>query len=390
MNPKLWLVGKAAVVGGLALTEKVRPPRPVHRDQVPASAEHISPAWLTSALCRDVPGAAVVRVERSGGSSGTSERAGLRLEYNDAGRAAGLPTRVFTKSSASFRQRMVLGGAGALHGETRFYTALREKTSVEAPRGYWGCVDDRSWRSIVVIEDIVATKGATFMTPTTGFDRAAISDLVANLARLHAPHWGNPELADLKTPADYLRRTTDLLDIRRRSAVGMERARAVMPAALLGQADRLYDATLRAMDIASHCVPRTLLHGDAHAGQTYRTADGRMGLADWQALLQGGWAFDFAYLVNSALDPADRRAWQDDLLARYVDELAQHGGPRLRPDEALLAYRQQSFWPYTAWAFTIGRAFYQPQMQPVPTCLAIVHRTATAVDDLDAFAAVGV
>jgi hypothetical protein len=28
-------------------------------------------------------------------------------------------------------------------------------------------------------------------------------------------------------------------------------------------------------------------------------------------------------------------------------------------------------------------------MQPVPTCLAIVHRTATAIDDLDAFAAVG-
>jgi hypothetical protein len=296
---------------------------------------------------------------------------------------------VFTKSTASFRQRMVLGGAGALHGETRFYTALRDKTSMEAPRGYWGCVDDRSWRSIVVIEDIAATKGATFMQPTTGFSKVEMGDLVANLARLHAPHWGNPELADLKTPADYLRRTTDLLDIRRRSAVGMERARAVMPAALLGQEDRLYDATVRAMDIASHQMPRTLLHGDAHAGQTYRTADGRMGLADWQAVLQGGWAFDFAYLVNSALDPADRRSWQDDLLHRYLEELARHGGPVIGYDEALLAYRQQSFWPYTAWAFTIGRAFYQPEMQPVPTCLAIVHRTATAIDDLDAFAAVG-
>jgi hypothetical protein len=28
-------------------------------------------------------------------------------------------------------------------------------------------------------------------------------------------------------------------------------------------------------------------------------------------------------------------------------------------------------------------------MQPVPTCLAIVGRTPTAIDDLDAFAAVG-
>jgi hypothetical protein len=55
----------------------------------------------------------------------------------------------------------------------------------------------------------------------------------------------------------------------------------------------------------------------------------------------------------------------------------------------MLAHRQQCFWPYTAWAFTIGRAAYQPKMQPVEICLAIVGRTATAVDDLDAFSAVG-
>lgn len=389
MNQKLWLLGKAGLVGALTLAEKVRPPRPVHRDDVPAAAAQLTSEWLTSALCREVPDAAVVGVARCGGSSGTSERVGLRIEYNEAGRAAGLPVEVFTKSSTSFRQRMVLGGAGALHGETRFYLGLRDKTTVEAPRGYWGCVDDRSWRSIVVLEDIVASKGATFLTPTSGFGRAEITDLVTNLARLHGPHWDNPELADLKTPADYLRRATDLLDIRRRSAVGMQRARAVIPPALLGQHDRIYDATVRAMDIASDRMPRTLLHGDAHAGQTYRTADGRMGLADWQAVLQGGWAFDVAYLINSALDPVDRRAWQEDLLRHYLDELALHGGPQLSYDEALLAYRQQSFWPYTAWAFTIGRAFYQPQMQPAPTCLAIVHRTATAIDDLDAFAAVG-
>jgi hypothetical protein len=147
MNPRLWLLGKAGLVGALTLAEKVRPPRPLQRDEVPASAAHLTPAWLTSALCREVPDAAVVGVTRSGGSSGTSERVGLHIEYNEAGRAAGLTVDVFTKSSTSFRQRMVLGGAGALHGETRFYLGLRDKTAVEAPRGYWGCVDDRSWRS---------------------------------------------------------------------------------------------------------------------------------------------------------------------------------------------------------------------------------------------------
>ena len=38
----------------------------------------------------------------------------------------------------------------------------------------------------------------------------------------------------------------------------------------------------------------------------------------------------------------------------------------------------------------IGRAFYQPKMQPVDTCLAIIKRLATAIDDLDSFAALGI
>lgn len=139
------------------------------------------------------------------------------------------------------------------------------------------------------------------------------------------------------------------------------------------------------MDLSSHYMPRTLLHGDAHAGQTYVTSSGKMGLGDWQAILQGGWAFDFAYLVNSGCEPEDRRLWQEDLLRRYVQTLQEAGGPTIGFDAAMLNYRQQSFWPYTAWAFTIGRAPYQPKMQPVDTCLAVVRRTGAAIDDLDAF-----
>jgi aminoglycoside phosphotransferase (APT) family kinase protein len=390
MNAKLHLAGKAVMVGALGLAEKVRPPAVHDRGDVPISGSHITAEWLTSVLCADTPGAEVVSVTVPGGSSGTSERLALVVHYNAAGTAAGLPTRLFTKATTTFKQRMVLGGAGAIAGETQFYMRLRAKSTIEAPIGYWGAVEPRSWRSITLMEDIVATKGAKFLAPTTGFTHEQITDLVQNLARLHAPLWGDPGILGLKTPADYIERTSNFLDIRKRSEVGMERARAVMPRGLLGQADRLFEATVKSMTISSDDMPRTLLHGDCHAGQTYVTDQGKMGLGDWQAILQGGWAFDFAYLVNSGCEPEDRRAWQDGLLKEYVTTLKEMGGPTVRLDDALLAYRQQSFWAYTAWAFTIGRAAYQPEMQPVDTCLAIVHRTATAIDDLDAFASVGV
>ncbi|MCW3011886.1 MAG: uncharacterized protein JWO90_2290 [Solirubrobacterales bacterium] len=390
MNAKMQLLGRAAVVGAHAVAEKVRAPTVHTRSDVPVSGRDLTDEWLTDVLCRDVRGAKVLAHSNPGGSSGTSERVALRVQYNAEGQAAGLPTELFTKATTSFKQRMVLGGAGALEGETRFYTDLRGRTTLEAPEGYWGRVDPVSWRSIAVMEDIAATKGATFLEPTTGFTREQALDLAGQLARLHGAFWGDPAIGVLKTPADYLEMTSQFLDIRKRSAVGMERARSVMPAALMGQEDRLYEGTVRSMDIATNEMERTLLHGDAHAGQTYVTRDGRMGIADWHATQQGGWAFDFAYLMNSGCEPEDRRAWQQDLLEEYRTQLPQHGGPSISHDDALLAYRQQAFWAYTAWAFTIGRASYQPEMQPVPTCLAIIRRTAIAIEELDSFAAVGV
>jgi hypothetical protein len=49
----------------------------------------------------------------------------------------------------------------------------------------------------------------------------------------------------------------------------------------------------------------------------------------------------------------------------------------------------ECFWPFTAWVFTIGRAWYQPEMQPVDRCLAIIRRTGAAIDDLDSLGAIG-
>lgn len=384
MNPKLRLAKKAAVVGVHSLVEKFRPPPLSTSEHVPTSGADLNVDWLTAVLCHDTPGARVVSFSTAHASSGTSERLALRVQYDANGSAADLPTALFTKSTKHFRQRMTLGGAGAINGESQFYTRLRPKAEIEAPMGYWGRVDPVSWRSITIMEDVTATKGVRFLTPTTGFTYAQIADLVDELARLHAPLWGDPDILGLKTPADYLAKTRVFLDIKKRCHVGMERAKRVIPRRLLGQSDRLFEATVRSMDLSSHCMPRTLLHGDAHAGQTYVTSSGKMGLGDWQAVLQGGWAFDFAYLVNSGCEPEDRRLWQEDLLRRYVQTLQEAGGPTIGFDAAMLNYRQQSFWPYTAWAFTIGRAPYQPKMQPVDTCLAVVRRTAAAIDDLDA------
>jgi len=389
-NPKLELAGRAVTVGAHVLGEKLT--RPVARNpgDVPVSGDRVTTQWLTHALCGAHPDAEVVGFTTPGGSKGTSTRTALRITYNAAGEAAGLPTQLFTKATTSFSQRLLLGGARVLHGETHFFMGLRQRVEMEAPLGYYGAVDEASWRSIVILEDIAATKGAQFIAPTTPLTRAQVEDLVQNQARYHGALWESDAIAHLKTPADHFHNVSSFINMRGRCEVGLQRAADVVPGVLHGQADRLWKGTERCLQLATDALPRTLLHADCHVGQTYITADGRMGLTDWQAAMQGGWGYDFAYLVGSACEPEDRRAWERDLLALYLEALAAHGGDAPAFDDAWLTYRQQLFYPLSAWLFTIGRAATQPKMQPDDISRAIIRRLTNAIVDLDSFAALGI
>jgi hypothetical protein len=389
-NYKLWLAKRALAIGARMVGERLRPPELRSRADVPRNGTELNEEWLTDVLCHEYPGARVTSFSTPGGSVGTSTRTALRVTYNAAGQAAGLPTVLFTKTTAQFSQRLVLGAADVLHGETKFFQKFRPAVAMEAPDGYWGGVDESSWRSMIVMEDVAVTKGAKFIRPTTPLTRGQVEDILLNMAAYHGAWWGAPELKILKSPTDHLNNVSQFIDFERRCAVGMERAKGVIPVRLHGHADRLWKGTRESLQIATEVLSPTLLHGDSHVGQTYITGDGRMGLADWQATMQGGWAYDYAYFVGSACEPDDRRKWERELLELYLGGLDRAGGKAPSFDEAWLRYRQCLFYPYSAWAFTIGRAFYQPKMQPVDVCLAIIKRLATAIDDLDSFEALGI
>ena len=220
--------------------------------------------------------------------------------------------------------------------------------------------------------------------------REQAEDLVRNLARLHGTFWEDESVTALNTPAYMLDVYLSAIDMKKRCEVGLRRAEAVVPEALHGHSERLWAGVERAVRMATEDMPATLLHGDPHIGQTYRTDSGRMGFVDWQVVMRGGWAHDFAYTVNSGCEPEDRRKWDKGLLTAYLEELGQAGGTPPSFDEAWLRYRQQSLFAYAAWAFTIGRASYQPKMQSTETCLTLLRRITTAIDDNDSLTALGV
>jgi hypothetical protein len=384
---KLELAAAAAAVTGHWLLVKVTPSRPVRPGEAPASPAALTPEWLTHALCREHPGARVVDFAVGTGSDGTSARRALTVSYNDAGQQAELPTSLYTKSSPTLATRIFCGLNKLATIETEFYLRVRPELDIETPRAFYGAYDEPSGRAMLILEDIAATRGATFGDPTvTHVDRANAERMVEIMAGYHGPLWEDPRLDGeffwLRRSEDFQRRLNDMMGFRRMFHNGLKRSRGIMPAVVVARENRMWGALEASLELRAR-APQTLLHQDVHARNWYFTGEGRIGIYDWQANAKGLWAVDVAYALSCGLTVEDRRAWERELLALYLDRLAAAGGKPPSFEEAFLAYRQQMVHGLAFWLGTIGVTALQPELQPREVCVENIRRMSQAVADLE-------
>jgi hypothetical protein len=383
---KARIGAKIALIGGNVLWERARRPRPTTLATVPPSTEALTPEWLTAALFGRHPGARVNSVNLGNRSDGSTSRQVLLLEYNDEGRATGLPERIFCKSSPKFTSRLITGLSGALESEAGFYQTLRPEVEMESPLAYYTAVDPASARSIFLLEDIAFTRAARFGDPTNIYvGRQQAESMMQNIAAYHGRFWESPilrRLPWLQTSLGFQQRVNAAIDFEKRTLVGIDRSEAVAPPDFLRRRREIWPATMRslAMNVRG---PRTLLHSDMHLGNWYAVGEHGMGLYDWQCMTTGEWALDVVYAVMSALTIEDRRAWERELLELYLEELARAGGIAPPFDEAWLRYRQQVFHGLVFWLYTIGSGRMQPQMQKQSVAKANVARMTQATIDLE-------
>lgn len=383
---QLRFAGSIARVGAGVTAERLRPTGPVTRaDEVPARVEQLTPEWLSSALCGGHPGAAVTGFELGEGSTGTASRRAVDVHYNDAGVAAGLPREVYTKSTPGFINRVLIGITGAAGAEALFYDRIRDSLEIGAPAGYHGAWDPRSCRSMILIEDIVRTRGATFGNSATHVNRAEAESMVDEMAAYHGALWEDPRLDRDWTPLldteSWQRNYNAKTGFDVGAVAAFRFAPDEIPGALHDRKGEVRAALMRSLAINAR-GPRTLLHQDVHPGNWFRSPAGTLHLYDWQAIAKGNWALDVAYALSAGLDVEDRRNWERELLARYLDALAAAGGKPPSFDEAWLAYRQQMFHGLIFWTYTLLVGKVQA-IQPEEIVRILVSRTAQAVVDLE-------
>ena len=377
----------ALKISGRVAYERLARPMARLYDDVPCTPYAVTAEWLTAVLCGKVPGAIVTQVEVKPASAGTHERHQLTVSYNEEGRRAGLPVSIFTKSLPSIVTRMIGGFNGTARVEGSFYTQIRPQLEIEAPLCYHSAYDRRTFAAIHLLEDLVATKSATFCNHKTYVTRAMADDMIDLLASLHGRFYGDPTLAErYRWLASYPRWFTigaAKMGTEYYTRKAFDAAAHVIPAEVLARRDDVWPATMRALALHDS-EPQGLIHSDVHIGNWYRTGAGQMGLCDWQCLSRGHWSRDFAYAVTASLTPDNRRSWERELLARYIERFAEQTGVTPDFDLSFLRYRQQIVHALAMWTITLCHSPLLPNMQPEDTTLTMIERMTTAMADLDA------
>jgi hypothetical protein len=386
MSAQLEMAGLVGRVAYQISKERITRPRPTTLREVPPSTSAITKEWLTIALCDGVPGAAVVGVEFGAANDGTSARRTMRVHYNDAGVKAGLPEALFTKSAPTFLTRLVGAGARLAEIEAMFYSFVRPQLEIEAPIPRYSAYDPVTHRQMLITDDVSVTRQARFGTVLDRtLTRSQAEEIIDTLATVHSRFWGRPLRkwfgTWLQGSYDYTVTLNMAINSEVRIRSGFERARDVTPPELYARREEVFPALMLSQKISSTREPQTFLHGDVHPGNWYVTGEGHMGVYDWSLCVIGGPGRDLAYALSTHLPIEQRRAWERELLERYLERLEVSERPSFA--ELWLSYRQQICYAMLAWLGTIGRGPLQPQYQPDEISLANLERILQAAADLD-------
>jgi hypothetical protein len=365
--------------------------RPIARsiDDVPWCAQAISPEWMTAVICRNIRGAQAVSVEVCGGDQGSSVRRRLKVAYNNEGRKADLAEDLFCKTTPTVLTRLATGLSAAAEG--RFYREIRPDLNVETPRCYHSAWDRNSGRSIHLFEDVIATKAARFCRWNTAISRPEAEQIMDTLATMHGQFYDSPRLAtDLKWVVSYVKffGAGERVGLRQCHEEAMIKAEAIIPPDIMRRRAEIWPSTMKALELHRE-GSYTLLHSDVHLGNWYVSGEGRLGLCDWQCLGRGHWARDVAYALSTTISIEDRRAWERDLLTRYLERMRESCGMSTSFEEAWDLYRQQVLLALMMWTPTLVHTRTTPDMQPEEMSLEMIKRMTAAMSDLrslDSFA----
>lgn len=289
--------------------------------------EAITPEWLTAALRGSgaLSHASVVGIERvrvGTGLVGQSVRFTLTYDRDEPG----APASVVGKFPSPEPVSRATGIAGGIYErEVRFYREVAPTVHIRTPRCHASVFDPATSDFVLLLEDLApARQGDQIAGCTIAQAELALDEL----ARLHAPRWGEAALSGLEwlphaTPTGLARRGQMYQAVWPRF---LETYEGALPPGGVALGERFGRALTRGLDPSG--APPCVTHGDYRIdNMMFGTEAGGYPLAvvDWQTVGISAGAFDAAYLLGAGPLVAERRRDEERLVRRYHDALRDGG-----------------------------------------------------------------
>lgn len=211
--------------------------------------------------------------------------------------------------------------------EVSFYRELAATVAIHTPRAYVAEIDAATDDFTLILADLAPARQGDQLA---GCSVADARTAMAEAAALHAPRWGDPALETLDWLAVRPAQLIPMVDAALPTIIGLfeDRYRDVLEPEYRVMIEKLPLAILRGRD--DHSTPRTVQHGDFRLDNVMFDVNGGarpMATLDWQTVCVGPGPVDVAYFLSAALDPAERRLHEQELVRFYHAELIRRGVP---------------------------------------------------------------
>lgn len=335
---------------------------------IPVELAEITTDWLQEVLAPHAPGATLGAIEVADASSGTTGRARVLLEHEDAR----LPRSVFVKLAPfdeAQRQFVALQDMGRL--EARFYQGLAAEVPVRIPRA-WHAAHDDDGRYVMVLEDLQAV-GARYPGVSDPQLAPFVESTIDAFAALHAAFWASPRFAGDGDLAWAEQRARGYGSAAPLVTYAVEQLGEALPPASRELAEVYVPRAEGVAALLAEGTP-TLIHGDAHLGNLFAEGSSA-GFLDWALVSAAPGLRDVAYFLGASVPGELRRARERDLVARYCARL-RAGGVTLDPDDAWQQYRLHLI---TGWIAAVITAAMGSHWQPIEIGMAATLRADAAI-----------
>ncbi len=329
-------------------------PYPQRTEQLPWTRDPVNAEWLTRLIQNKYPGAVAEKMEEVQLFDSHTTKLRIAVDWNDAGKAAGLPRNLCLKSNWSG----LFSDVDICALEARFYHFLAADMKVPTATCYYADWDaDGKGHGIILLEDLI-DRGGKFGHSTQHVGVEGVATALEGLAKLHGSFWDSPRISpenapwlqtSMNTPVDH-----DQVRIMWHwigENLKEDNFRAIAPKHYLTNPRRVEQAYDKLVDFErAFEAPYCVILGDCHQGNTYILPNGERLWLDWQLVRRGRPWRDLTYFMVGSLTIEERRQNQRDLIEHYRKHLVATGAQNVISSEDIFEhYRRFVMYGIQAW-----------------------------------------